>query len=211
MNKMRRQDKLRSLLLILLILFIAANINEINSFLSVQTDRTVDFGHSVAVVPQAWNTTEELNLTNHSKTPHAITNEYVYIDHWDDWPEDHITSVSDGKFASMEDGGFEVLRMENKTMSGVPVSKEYFTNPSRDNNVTWSHVGVNYVFPKEDTNYAIQVHYFTSHDYNNTTFLKEVDDRIEDDMSNIHNNQYNGFFSGIRDVFNFITGTFNQK
>lgn len=211
MNKMRRQDKLRSLLLILLILFLAANINGINSFLSVQTDRTVDFGHSVAVVPQAWNTTEELNLTNQSKTPHAITNEYVYIDHWDDWPEDHITSVSDGKFASMEDGGFEVLRMENKTMSGVPVSKEYFTNPSRDNNVTWSHVGVNYVFPKEDTNYAIQVHYFTSHDYNNTTFLKEVDDRIEDDMSNIHNNQYNGFFSGIRDIFNFITGSFNQK
>lgn len=211
MNKMRRQDKLRSLLLILLILFLAANINGINSFLSVQTDRTVDFGHSVTVVPQAWNTTEELNLTNQSKTPHAITNEYVYIDHWDDWPEDHITSVSDGKFASMEDGGFEVLRMENKTMSGVPVSKEYFTNPSRDNNVTWSHVGVNYVFPKEDTNYAIQVHYFTSHDYNNTTFLKEVDDRIEDDMSNIHNNQYNGFFSGIRDIFNFITGSFNQK
>ncbi|MBR0370592.1 MAG: hypothetical protein IJH63_07720 [Methanobrevibacter sp.] len=208
---MRRQDKLRSLLLILLILFIAANINGINSFLSVQTDRTIDFGHSVTVVPQAWNTTEELNLTNQSKTPHAITNEYVYIDHWDDWPEDHITSVSDGKFASMEDGGFKVLRMENKTMSGVPVSKEYFTNPSRDNNVTWSHVGVNYVFQKEDTNYAIQVHYFTSHDYNNTTFLKEVDDRIEDDMSNIHNNQYNGFISGVRDVFNFITGAFNQK
>ena len=111
----------------------------------------------------------------------------------------------------MEDGGFKVLRMENKTMSGVPVSKEYFTNPSRDNNVTWSHVGVNYVFQKEDTNYAIQVHYFTSHDYNNTTFLKEVDDRIEDDMSNIHNNQYNGFISGVRDVFNFITGAFNQK
>ena len=79
---MRRQDKFRSLLLILLILFLAANINAINSFLSVQTDRTVDFGHSVAVVPQAWNTTEELNLTNQSKTPHAITNEYVYIDHW---------------------------------------------------------------------------------------------------------------------------------
>ena len=208
---MRRNDKFRSLILILFIIFLAANINAINSFLSVQTDRTVDFGHSVAVVPQAWNTTEELNLTNQSKTPHAITNEYVYIDHWDDWPEDHITSVSDGRFASMEDGGFEVLKMENKTMSGVPVSKEYFTNPSRDNNVTWSHVGVNYVFAKEDTNYAIQVHYFTSHDYNNTTFLKEVDDRIEDDMSNIHNNQYNGFFSGIRDIFNFITGSFNQK
>lgn len=208
---MRKEDMLRSVLLALFIVFIAANINGINSFLSVQTDRTIDFDHSVTVVPQAWNTTDELNLTNQSKTPHAITNQYVYIDHWDDWPEDHITSISNEKFASMEDGGFEVLRIENKTMSGVPVSKEYFTNPSRDNNVTWSHIGVNYVFPKEDTNYSIQVHYFTTHDYNNETFLKEVDDRIEDDMSNIHNNEYNGFFSGIRDLYNFFADMINQK
>lgn len=208
---MRKEDMLRSVLLALFIVFIAANINGINSFLSVQTDRTIDFDHSVTVVPQAWNTTDELNLTNQSKTPHAITNQYVYIDHWDDWPEDHITSISNEKFASMEDGGFEVLRSENKTMSGVPVSKEYFTNPSRDNNVTWSHIGVNYVFPKEDTNYSIQVHYFTTHDYNNETFLKEVDDRIEDDMSNIHNNEYNGFFSGIRDLYNFFADMINQK
>ncbi|MBO6274155.1 MAG: hypothetical protein J6M91_01210, partial [Methanobrevibacter sp.] len=173
---MRRQDVIRSIILAIIIIFLAANINGINSFLSVQTDRTIDFDHSVTVVPQAWNTTEELNQTNQSKTPHAITNEYVYIDHWDDWPEDHITSISNEKFASMENGGFEVLKVENTTLSGVPVSKEYFTNPSRDNNVTWSHIGVNYVFPKEDTNYSIQVHYFTSHDYNNTTFLKEVDD-----------------------------------
>ena len=202
---MRRQDVIRSIILAIIIIFLAANINGINSFLSVQTDRTIDFDHSVTVVPQAWNTTEELNQTNQSKTPHAITNEYVYIDHWDDWPEDHITSISNEKFASMENGGFEVLKVENTTLSGVPVSKEYFTNPSRDNNVTWSHIGVNYVFPKEDTNYSIQVHYFTSHDYNNTTFLKEVDDRIEDDMSNIHNNQYNGFFSGIRGIYNFFS------
>lgn len=208
---MRKEDMLRSVLLALFIVFIAANINGINSFLSVQTDRTIDFDHSVTVVPQAWNTTDELNLTNQSKTPHAITNQYVYIDHWDDWPEDHITSISNEKFASMEDGGFEVLRIGNKTMSGVPVSKEYFTNPSRDNNVTWSHIGVNYVFPKEDTNYSIQVHYFTTHDYNNETFLKEVDDRIEDDMSNIHNNEYNGFFSGIRDLYNFFADMINQK
>ena len=139
---MRREDIIRSIILAIIIIFIAANINGINSFLSVHTDRTIDFGHSEAVVPQAWNTTEELNLTNHSKTPHAITNEYVYIDHWDDWPEDHITSISDAKFASMEDGGYEVLKRENSTISGVPVSKEYFTNPSRDNNVTWSHVNL---------------------------------------------------------------------
>lgn len=50
--------------IILLIIFaIEANINGINSFLSVHTDKTIDFGHSVTVVPQSWNTTEELNQT----------------------------------------------------------------------------------------------------------------------------------------------------
>ena len=199
------------LLIVIFIIIVATNINGINSFLSVNTDKTINFGHSVAVVPEAWNTTDELNLTNHSKTPHAITNKYVYMDFWDDWPEDHITSISNNRYASMENGGFKVLKTENKTMSGVPVSKEYFSNPSRNTNVTFDHVGVNYVFPKEDTNYSIQVHYFTSHDYNNDTFLKEVDDRVEDDMSNIHNNNYNGFISGIRNLLNFVSNSFNQK
>ena len=199
------------LLIVIFIIIVATNINGINSFLSVNTDKTINFGHSVAVVPEAWNTTDELNLTNHSKTPHGITNKYVYMDFWDDWPEDHITSISNDRYASMENGGFKVLKTENKTMSGVPVSKEYFSNPSRNTNVTFDHVGVNYVFPKEDTNYSIQVHYFTSHDYNNETFLKEVDDRVEDDMSNIHNNNYNGFISGIRNLLNFVSNSFNQK
>ena len=208
---MRKEDMFHGFLIIVFIIFIASNINAINSFLSVQTDKTIDFGHSVTVVPQSWNTTEELNLTNQSKTPNAITNEYIYIDHWDDWPEDHITSVSHKRFLSMENGSYQVLVMENKTINGIPVSKEYFTNPSRDNNVTWSHIGVNYVFPREDTNYCIQVHYFTSHDYNNSTFLKEVDERIEDDIANIHNNEYNAFFSGIRGIYNFIADSFNEK
>lgn len=208
---MRRRDIFYWLLIVIFIIIVATNINGINSFLSVNTDKTINFGHSVAVVPEAWNTTDELNLTNHSKTPHAITNKYVYMDFWDDWPEDHITSISNDRYASMENGGFKVLKTENKTMSGVPVSKEYFSNPSRNTNVTFDHVGVNYVFPKEDTNYSIQVHYFTSHDYNNETFLKEVDDRVEDDMSNIHNNNYNGFISGIRNLLNFVSNSFNQK
>ena len=208
---MRRRDMFYWLLIVIFIIIVATNINGINSFLSVNTDKTINFGHSVAVVPEAWNTTDELNLTNHSKTPHAITNKYVYMDFWDDWPEDHITSISNDRYASMENGGFKVLKTENKTMSGVPVSKEYFSNPSRNTNVTFDHVGVNYVFPKEDTNYSIQVHYFTSHDYNNDTFLKEVDDRVEDDMSNIHNNNYNGFISGIRNLLNFVSNSFNQK
>lgn len=207
---MRKQEIIQYIILIIVIIFIAANINGINSFLSVSTDRTVAFGHSEAVVPQAWNTTEELNLTNESKTPEAITNNYVFIDHWDDWPEDHITSISEAKFKAMEDGGYKVLKNENSTLSGVQVSKQYFSNPSRNTNTTWNHIGVNYVFPKEDTNYSIQVHYFTNVDYNNTTFVKEIDDRVEDDMSNIHNTEYNGFFSGIRDIGNFFGNLFNH-
>lgn len=208
---MRRRDMFYWLLIIIFILIVASNINGINNFLSVNTDKTVHFGHSTAVVPETWNTTDELNLTNHSKTPHAITNKYIYIDLWDDWPEDHITSISNDRYASMENGSFKVLKTENKTMSGVPVSKEYFSNPSRNTNVTFDHVGVNYVFPKEDTNYSIQVHYLTSHDYNNNTFLKEIDDRIEDDMANIHNNNYNSIISGTRDLLNFISNSFKQK
>ncbi len=207
---MRREDKIHGILLIILIIFIASNINGINSFLSVQTDKTIDFGHSVTVVPQSWNTTEELNQTNQSKTPHAITNEYVYIDHWDDWPEDHITSISEAKFRAMEDGGYKVLKNDNSTLSGVKVSKQYFSNPSRNNDKVWNHIGVSYVFPKEDTNYAIQVHYFTSHDYNNSTFIKEVDDRIEDDMSNIHNNEFNGFISAVQHIYEIIMHNMNR-
>ena len=203
---MRNKDILHTIIIIVIIIFIAANINGINSFLSFQTDKTVEFGHSIAVVPQAWITTDEMNLTNQSKTPHAFTNGYVFMDLWGDWPEDHFTSISEAKFRAMEDGGYKVLKNDNKTLSGVPVSKQYFSNPSRNTNTTWNHVGVNYVFAKEDTNYAIQVHYFTTHDYNNSTFIKEVDDRVEDDMSNIHNNNYNGFISGIQHVFNAITG-----
>lgn len=203
---MRKRDMLHTVIIIMIIVFIAANINSINSFLSLQTDKTIEFGHSIAVVPEAWNTTEELNLTNQSKTPNAITNKYVFIDHWDDWPENHITSISQAKFKSMEDGGYKILKNENSTLSGVPVSKQYFSNPSRDTDEVWDHIGVNYVFPKEDTNYSIQVHYFTTEDYNNSTFIKEVDDRIEDDMANINNHEYNGFTSGIRDIFNYLAG-----
>ena len=99
----------------------------VSKLVRIHTDKTISFDESIYVVPHGWNTTDELNISG--KNGNAMTNGYVILDSWDDWPEDHITSVSDGKFASMEDGGFEVLRMENKTMSGVPVSKEYFTNP----------------------------------------------------------------------------------
>ena len=201
---MRRKDILHAVLIFIIILFIATNINAINSFLSLKTDKSIEFGHSATVVPEAWNTTEELNMTNESKTPNAITNKYVVIDHWDDWPEDHISSISEAKFRAMENGGYKVLKTEDITLGGIPVSKQYFSNPSRNNNVTWTTIGVNYVFAKEDTNYTIQVHYFTNQDYNNTTFMKVVDDSVDYDISNIHNKDYNAAVSAIRHGFNKI-------
>lgn len=104
----------------------------------------------------------------------------------------------------MESGGFKVLKKENIDLGGINVSKQYYSNPSRDNDYQWDHVGVNYVFPKEDTNYSIEVHYFTTYDYHNKTYTKELDDRIEDMMGNIHNKEYNGFFSGINKIYNYL-------
>lgn len=201
---MRRQDIFRGIIVVVIIVFVAININGINSFLSFQNDNTTDFGHSLTVVPPSWNTTDELNIQNQSKTPNALTNGYIFIEHWDDWPEDHITSISEDKFKSMEDGGYKVLKNENSTVSGMPVFKQYFSNPSRNNEEIWNHIGVNYVFAKEDTNYSVQVHYFTTLDYNNTTFVKDIDSTVEDDINNIHNNDYNAFVSSVRHFFNFI-------
>ena len=195
---------IQGIIVIIIIIFVASNINGINDFLSVHKD-TIDFGHSKAVVPQPWTTADKLNQTNESKTPNAITNNYIYIDHWDDWPEDHITSISQAKFKSMEDGGYKVLKNENDTISGTKVSKQYFSNPSRNNFTVCNHIGINYVFSKEDTNYAIQVHYFTDQDYNDTAFLKTIDDYIKEDVTSIHNNDYNGFTSTVTHIYEGLT------
>ena len=73
---------------------------------------------------------------------------YTIIDVWDDWPESSITDISNAKFASMESGGFKVLKKENVDLGGINVSKQYYSNPSRDNDYQWDHVGVNYVSQK---------------------------------------------------------------
>lgn len=57
----------------------------INNFLSVHTDKTIEFGHSNIVVPEAWNTTDEVNISGQAKTDNGITNNYTIIDVWDDW------------------------------------------------------------------------------------------------------------------------------
>ncbi|WP_407375410.1 hypothetical protein [Methanobrevibacter sp.] len=204
---MRKKDIYHVCIVIVIIVFIAVNINGINTFLSFQSgNNSVEFGHSLTDIPQGWNKTQDLKLTNQTKTPSGLTNGYVFIDYWDDWPEDHITSVSQAKFKAMENGNYKVLKNENITQSGIPISKQYFSNPSRDNEEVWNHIGVNYVFSKEDTNYTIQVHYFTTLDYENSTFIKEIDNRVYDDIDNIHNLEYNGFVSGVKNAYNYITG-----
>lgn len=201
---MQKRDIFMSIVIAIIIIFFVANMSAINNFLSVHTDKTIEFGHSNIVVPEAWNTTDEVNLSSQAKTDNGITNNYTIIDVWDDWPESSITYISNAKFASMESGGFKVLKKENVDLGGINVSKQYYSNPSRDNDYQWDHVGVNYVFPKEDTNYSIEVHYFTTYDYNNKTYTKELDDHIEDMMGNIHNKEYNGFFSGINKIYNYL-------
>lgn len=187
------REKIAYVIVLLLVFTFIVNLGSINNFLSFQTDKTIQFDDSMYVVPHHWNTTEEMNITG--KTDIGMTNGYIIFDAWDDWPEDHITSISEAKFSALEDGGYKVLKNDNFTASGVKVSKQYFSNPSKDTNTSFQHVGVNYVFPKQDANYAIQVHYFTTHDYHNESYTKEIDDRVEDIMATMENKNYNWYIS----------------
>ena len=197
---MRLREKVAYILLIFILFTFVVNLGSINNFLSFQTDKTIQFDESIYVVPHHWNTTDELNISG--KTGNAMTNGYVIFDAWDDWPEDHITSISEAKFRNMEEGGYKVIKNENHTDSGVPVSKQYFSNPSKDTNTSWKHMGVNYVFHKQDKNYAIQIHYFTTHDYNNKSYTKELDDRIEDIIATMENKEYNWYVSTFNKILN---------
>lgn len=199
---MKTKDKLLSILVVILLIYIVCNIGTINNMLSVSTDKDIQFGHTSVIIPEAWNTTDELNMTNQSKTKHAFTNGYVIWDIWEDWPESHITDISRAKFAELEHGGYKVINSSNITLGGINVDREYYTNPSRDTETQWDHIGVNYLFSKENTNYLVQIHYFTDADYNNQSFVKELDDRFEDMIGNIHNKDYDGFFTPI---MNFLT------
>lgn len=197
---MNLREKVVYIILIILLITVVVNLGSINDFLSFQTEKTIEFDDSIYVVPHHWNTTDELNITG--KTEIGMTNGYLIFDAWDDWPEDHITSVSEARFRAMEDGGYKVIKNENSTDSGEPVSKQYFSNPSRNNDTVYNHMGVNYVFHKQDKNYAIQVHYFTTHDYNNKSYTKEIDDRVEDIMATMENKEYNWYLSTFHKLLN---------
>ena len=49
-----------SIILIIIVIYLIANIGAINSFLSSSTDKNIKLDHSVIIVPEAWNTTEEM-------------------------------------------------------------------------------------------------------------------------------------------------------
>ena len=98
---------------------------------------------------------------------------------------------SRARLESMEDEGYKTIKSEIIPLGGKNITREYYSNPSRNTNTTFDHMGVVYIFTKEDRNYCIEIHYFTTTDYNNESFTKELDDRVEDIMANMENKNYN--------------------
>ena len=194
---LNRKEIILTIILIVVFVYIVANIGAINTFLTSATGKSIDLDHTTVVVPEPWNTTVDMGMIGDSKNGNAITNGYIVFDFFEDWPESQITGVSRAKLSALENGNYEVLKTSNIDLGGVAVSKEYFRNPSRDTDTVWDCVGVTYVFQKENCNYAIQAHYFTKNDYKNQTYCDELDDRVEDFMANMHNWQYDGLFSPI--------------
>ena len=197
---MRNKDKILSTLIIILFIFVIANLGAINNFLAAVTDKDIEFGHTHIIIPEAWNTTEEMGITE-VKSNKSFTNGYVIWEIWEDWPEDHITQVSRNLLIEAENENYVVLNSSTVMLGGVNVSREYFSNPTRDTNTTYDHIGVTYIFPKENTNYSVQIHYFTETDYNNPNYTHELDDRMEDFMVNIHNTHYLGI---VTELYNWL-------
>lgn len=50
---MQKRDIFMSIAIAIIIIFFVANMSAINNFLSVHTDKTIEFGHSNIVVPEA--------------------------------------------------------------------------------------------------------------------------------------------------------------
>lgn len=194
------REKLAYIVLILVLFTVILNIGTINNFLSFHTDKTVQFDDSMYVVPHAWNTTDELNMTGKSGT--AMTNGYVIFDAWDDWPEDHMGHASKARLKSMEKGGYKTIKSEKIKLGGRNITREYYSNPSRNTNTTYDHMGVVYLFTKQDKNYSIEVHYFTTSDYKDKNFTKEIDDRVEDIMATVENSKYNWYISTFNRLMN---------
>ena len=207
---MRKRDMIVSTLLTILLIYVICNMAAINSFLAFSMDKTTDAGHSEVIVPNGWNATSELNISG-AKSNLSVYNGYLIWDVFEDWPEEHITNISQSKCASMEKGSYVILNTSNCTYSGEDISKQYFYNPTRDSDTQWDCIGINYVFTQDDTNYAVQVHYLTKTDYSNKTVLRDIDAMMEDFRVSIHDKNYDGFFSLLNHGYEFLNNTFNKK
>ena len=109
---MLNREKLGFVIIIIALLLFITNMGAINNFLSFHTDKTVQMEHSGVVVPDTWNTTAELGMGNKSKSPYSITNGYIILDIFENWPEDHVGPATLSKLSSMEGGNFEVMNQE---------------------------------------------------------------------------------------------------
>lgn len=74
------REKIAYVILLLVLFTIMINLGTINSYLSFQTDKTLQFDESIYVVPDYWNTTDEFNTSG--KNGNAMTNGYVIFDAW---------------------------------------------------------------------------------------------------------------------------------
>ena len=73
---MRNKDKILSVLIIIVFIFLIMNLSAINNFLAATTDKYIEFGHTKIIIPEAWNTTDEMGLTE-EKSNQSFTNGYV--------------------------------------------------------------------------------------------------------------------------------------
>lgn len=197
---MKHREKFGVVIVIVILLLFLTNMSAINNFLSFHTDKTVQLEHSGVVVPDAWNTSKELNMSSKAKSPYSITNGYIIFDIFEDWCENYTGPQTLSKLSSMEGGNFEVIKNEEIHLGNYNVSRLYYSNPSRDTDYVYDHIGVVYIFHKEDCNYMIDGHYMTSHDYENKSFTKELDDRVEDMIANMNNKHYNFWISEFKNL-----------
>lgn len=201
---MRKRDYVISIIIIIALILIATNITGINDFLSFQSTETVTDGNTTIMVTDAFNKTIDTPLKADAHTNLSVTNGYVIFDVYGNWPEPTITSISNDSFSEMEGGNYKVLSTSTLQLDGRTVSKLVYDNPTA-NPDGGNHIGINYVFKKHDVNYCVNVHYVTSTDYNDTAFMADIDNMAGQVISSTHNANEDGWFSGVRQFWNFIT------
>ncbi|MDO5851645.1 MAG: hypothetical protein Q4Q23_04080 [Methanobacteriaceae archaeon] len=164
-------------IVVFILLFMAINVNTINNILSLEQDHTAHMKNSNFKVPDGWDVITNLNPDNDHKI--SVTNHYLTIDTHENWIESNITDNTRNKIkASQENGGYEILKTETIKLKELTVNKEYYSNPNRDTNSTYDHIGIIYEFNKNNHNYMIHVHFLTTSDYNNQQFTNEIDEIV---------------------------------